>query len=90
MVCDMVHSCVYILKSVKSDRYYIGFSQDLERRLGEHNSGKVRATKYSRPWQLVYSEEHADATSARQREQQLKRMKSRVYLDALMAERGSG
>ncbi|KAA0242406.1 MAG: GIY-YIG nuclease family protein, partial [Chlorobiota bacterium] len=47
---------VYILKSLKVDRYYIGHTKDLERRLTEHNSSKTRSTKAYVPWKIVYCE----------------------------------
>jgi len=79
-------SFVYVLQSERNSRYYTGFSSDPEARLTEHNEGKVRATRYLVPWVLVYREECADATAARKRECQIKAMKSRVYLESLIAE----
>ena len=75
---------VYILRSERNGRYYTGSSFDPLRRLDEHNAGKVTATRYLRPWSLVYTEEFPDATTARQREYKLKSMKSRVYLESLI------
>ena len=43
---------VYIIKSVKNSRYYIGSTIDIDRRLKEHNSGKVFSTKGNIPWEL--------------------------------------
>ncbi len=77
---------VYILRSERNSRYYTGFSADPRRRLQEHNGGKVRATRYARPWTLVYTEQFEDETSARRREYKLKSMKSRAYLEALISE----
>ena len=78
-------SFVYILQSERNGRYYTGFSSDPEARLREHHDGKVRATRYLVPWVLVYREECAGATAARKREYQIKAMKSRVYLESLIA-----
>ncbi|MEW6194660.1 MAG: GIY-YIG nuclease family protein [Bacteroidota bacterium] len=36
---------VYILLSEKDHKRYIGFTDNLERRLSEHNSGLVKSTK---------------------------------------------
>ena len=82
----MAHS-VYILRSERNGRYYIGYSADPERRLKEHNEGKVKATKYGRPWVLVYAEQFEDSTTARRREYKLKSMKSRKYLEAIIGGR---
>ncbi|MEO7666630.1 MAG: GIY-YIG nuclease family protein [Dehalococcoidia bacterium] len=75
---------VYILQSQRNGRYYIGFSTDPQKRLAEHNNGRVRSTKNLRPWMMVYTEEHPDETSARQREYYIKSMKSRVYIQSLI------
>ena len=80
---------VYILRSERNGRYYTGSSEDPVRRLDEHNAGRVIATRYLRPWSLVYTEECPDGTTARQREYKLKSMKSRVYLESLI-ERSAG
>jgi putative endonuclease len=79
---------VYVIRSERNGRYYIGFSGRPEARLEEHNAGTVKATRYLRPWTLVYSEQFTDASAARRREHHLKSMKSRKYLEALI--RGSG
>ncbi len=73
-------SYVYILKSVNTSRYYIGCTDDLERRLREHNNGKSASTKAFRPWQLAHSEYFKTLAEARQRERYLKAQKSRVLL----------
>ena len=64
---------VYILKSLKTGKLYIGHSDNLDRRIEEHNTG--RGGKYTRqngPWKLVYSETHPDRSSAMKRERYLK------------------
>ena len=76
---------VYILKSQRNGRYYVGHTTAIARRFAEHQDGKVKATRYLRPWTLAYSEEHADATAARKREWYLKQLKSRRALEELMA-----
>jgi putative endonuclease len=76
---------VYILKSQKTSRYYIGYSHSPDRKLTEHNSGKVRSTKNFRPWIKVYAEECATELIAIRREREIKSMKSRVYIEKLIA-----
>ncbi|UCC99921.1 MAG: GIY-YIG nuclease family protein [Phycisphaerales bacterium] len=64
---------VYILQSLKTGRLYIGHTDDLARRLGEHNTS--RGGKYTRrtgPWKLVYYEQHPARSSAAKRERYLK------------------
>jgi len=67
---------VYILKSIKHSRYYIGHSQDHIKRLSEHNRGKVRSTKAYIPWVIVYQEEYLTKSEAYKREMQIKSYKS--------------
>ena len=67
---------VYILKSLKTSRYYIGYSNDPVERLKEHNGGKVRSTKGYRPWQIVHSEIFSNKALARKRELEIKSYKS--------------
>lgn len=45
---------VYILQSQKDKTYYYGFTEDLKRRITEHNSGKVEYTKKHNPYVLVW------------------------------------
>ena len=71
---------VYILESLKSGRYYIGCSNDVERRLKKHNAGVVQATKKHRPFGLRLKQEFQNITEARQVEAKLKRLKRRDYI----------
>ena len=66
---------VYILKSSNYNRYYIGHSADIEKRLREHNAGKVRSTKAYRPWEIIYFEVKSDKKEAYKREMQIKSFK---------------
>ena len=63
---------VYVLKSQKYKRIYIGFSSDLKKRIKEHNSGKTKSTKYGAPWELVYYEAFFSKKDALKREAGLK------------------
>ncbi len=63
---------VYVIKSEVDSRLYVGFTENIERRLKEHNSGKTRSTKGYIPWKLVYKEEVKERVDARQREKYLK------------------
>src|SRR5258706_7537057 len=75
---------VYILQSQSTGRYYIGYSELPERRLSEHNSGKVKSTRPYRPWVKVYIEQFATESEAMNREKEIKSKKSRVYLERLI------
>ena len=79
---------VYILYSETSDRYYVGSCCDIDQRLERHNAGATKSTKPYRPWVVAYSEEFDANQDARKRESQIKKMKSRKYIESLI-ERGS-
>ena len=64
---------VYILQSLKIERLYIGFTDNIEQRLAAHNRGDVRSTKAYRPYRVLRVEQYESKTDARKRELQLKR-----------------
>jgi putative endonuclease len=74
----------YILKSIKSGRYYIGHTSDIEERLERHNTGKVTATKNKGPWLVIYFETCESKAEANSRELYIKSMKSRIYIEKLI------
>ena len=63
---------IYILKSINYDKTYIGITNNLERRLKEHNAGKSIYTRRFKPWEIVYTEELPDRTAARKKEKYFK------------------
>lgn len=63
---------VYILKSRKDEKLYIGYTEDLRRRFAEHNRGENRATKSRVPLDLLYYEAYASQADAKARERRLK------------------
>ncbi|MCH8993434.1 MAG: GIY-YIG nuclease family protein [Chloroflexi bacterium] len=46
----------YVLQSVADGHFYVGITNDLQRRLREHNKGRQRSTRARRPFRIVYSE----------------------------------
>ncbi|MBE9515005.1 MAG: GIY-YIG nuclease family protein, partial [Chloroflexi bacterium] len=60
----------YVLLSESGNRYYIGSTKNISRRVAQHNDGKCRSTKSYRPWKLVYSESFQSLSEARQRERE--------------------
>lgn len=64
---------LYLLKSEKSSKAYIGVTTDLKRRFHEHNKGLSAATKVGTPWKLIYYEAFLTKKLALQREYKLKR-----------------
>ncbi len=75
---------VYILMSEKTGTYYVGHAQNLNSRLERHNQGRVKYTKSKRPWDLVYFEEYPDRSSAMTREENIKKRKSKQFIDSLV------
>ena len=71
---------VYVLRSLKNGRLYTGSTDNLERRLAEHQRGKTRYTRHAGPFELAYFEEHATRLVARRRERALKGGQGRAYL----------
>jgi len=63
---------VYILKSKKDSKLYLGSTNNLRKRFQEHNLGKVFSTKNRIPFDLVYSEIYKSEKDARMREHNLK------------------
>ena len=76
---------VYILFSKKLNKFYVGSSTDIDRRLTEHNSGKSKFTSRGMPWLLIYKEDYSTLTEAKKRELQIKKRKSRFYLQELIS-----
>lgn len=66
---------VYIIKSEKTNRYYIGYTSNLNDRLRHHNSGSTASTKSGIPWNIVYTENFPTKKEAWLREHQIKRYK---------------
>ena len=76
---------LYILQSKKNNRYYVGVTNDIERRLEEHNSGYVKSTAHYRPWTLKRVEEFPDMNLAYQRERFIKAKHSRKIIEIIIA-----
>ncbi|NIP32922.1 GIY-YIG nuclease family protein [Candidatus Saccharibacteria bacterium] len=62
----------YILKSLKDGKLYKGFTNNLRRRLDEHNAGSSKSTKSRRPFKLMYYEAFSSKEDAMRREKQMK------------------
>jgi putative endonuclease len=75
---------VYIIQSQKDESYYIGSTQDLDEPLHRHNQGRSNYTKAKSPWELVYSEEFHDRSSAVRPENEIKSHKSRGFIETLV------
>ena len=75
---------VYVLKSLKDKRTYIGCTKNLENRLKEHNFGEVKSTKNRVPFILWYKEEFVNKYEAFRREQHFKTSWGRRQLKKIL------
>jgi len=87
---------VYVLKSMINDKLYIGFADDIKKRLEKHNRGEIYWTKRHKPWRLIYFEGYLSKQDAINREKQLKRfakgfaqLKRRLKLTLALADKSS-
>ena len=69
---------VYVIKSNPRGKLYIGSTDNLVRRLKEHNDGQNRSTKPYLPWKIVYTEGYFLRDDAIDRERTLKQF-GKVY-----------
>lgn len=73
---------VYILKSINfPDQIYIGFSSDLEKRLSNHNDGKVIYTRKYLPWEVMTYTTFKDKNLAQKFEKYLKSGSGRSFIN---------
>ena len=64
---------VYILQSLKTEKLYIGHTDNLARRVKEHNAGYGgKYTRQNAPWALLYNESYPNRSAAVKRERYLK------------------
>jgi putative endonuclease len=75
---------VYVLKSAILGIYYVGSTDDIDRRIKEHNNGLSKYTKNKGPWVLLYSERYNTLKEARQREKLIKSWKKRTAIEKLI------
>ena len=75
---------LYVLQSSKSGRYYVGSAIDPDRRLTQHNSNSVKATRNRGPWSRVALLAFADVSAARKAEAYVKKLKSRRLVELII------
>jgi len=72
MVGQVMSYTVYVLLSLVAKKSYVGFTDNLKRRIKEHNAGITSFTKRYKPWKVIYMEEFETQFEAREREKYLK------------------
>ena len=75
---------VYIIYSSSLDQYYVGNSENTEDRLFRHNNSGSKSTKKANDWELVYTEIFPTKSEATKRELEIKKKKSRKYIEWLI------
>jgi len=70
----------YVIQSQRSKRWYTGSTNDLRKRLNQHNTGKSTWTKNGTPWKLIYYKACLDEQDARSREKYLKTGMGKRYI----------
>ncbi|MFA5144288.1 MAG: GIY-YIG nuclease family protein [Candidatus Omnitrophota bacterium] len=75
---------VYVLLSEKDKNFYIGFTENIEQRLDEHNAGNNVSTRSRRPFSLIYYEGHASKSDTLRREGYFKTSKGKTTLRQIL------
>jgi putative endonuclease len=75
-----------VLRSLKKDSLYIGYTSDLQKRFKEHNYGMNFSTKPYMPWQLIHYEAYLDKEDAMRREKYLKTSQGSRLLKRMLKE----
>jgi putative endonuclease len=71
---------IYIIQSLVNERYYVGQTENLLKRIDEHNSGKSPSTSHGKPWQIIFQETFPTRSSAMQFESKIKKRDIKRFL----------
>lgn len=71
---------IYILQSIKDKNWYTGYTDNLKRRITEHNQGKNFSTRHRKPFKLIYYEACLNLQDAKSREKFLKTGMGKRYI----------
>ena len=77
---------VYILRSLKDDKNYAGYTKNLELRFEQHINGEVESTKHRRPLELIYFEACLNQKDALKREKYFKTHYGKMFLKNRLAQ----
>ncbi len=75
---------VYILFSSTKEKFYIGFTSDIEQRILRHNQKSKGFTGNNNDWKIVYTETFSEKSEAIAREKQIKSWKSKSKIQELI------
>jgi putative endonuclease len=77
---------VYILLNEGKNRTYIGVTDDVNKRLAEHNAGRVKSSQPYRPYKVIHIESFETLSEARQKEKYYKSSTGRRRLKEMLFE----
>jgi len=77
---------VYLIQSDVDNSFYVGYSQDPNKRLLAHNNGESTYTRRKMPWKLLYIEEYNSKSEALKREKFLKAQRNTEFYKKLIKE----
>lgn len=77
---------VYIIYSTKLDKYYVGYTENIEIRINQHNQGISTFTAKASDWIIKWKEEQPSRAAAMKREKHIKKQKSRKYIEWLITQ----
>lgn len=81
---------VYVLRSKHDDKFYVGYTGDLQKRLRLHNAGRVLSTRERRPLEVIYYEACLARGDALKREKYLKTAYGKRYIKNRLREHLNG
>lgn len=78
--------CVYVIYNKDAEKYYIGQTEDIERRLNQHNNHtfKTYTSRFPGEWELIHQESVATRSEALKREKGLKSGRGREYIKTII------
>jgi putative endonuclease len=77
---------IYILLNEAKSRTYTGVTDDVNKRLAEHNAGRVKSSQPYRPYKVVHIESFETLSEARQMEKFYKSTTGRRRLKEMLFE----
>jgi len=83
---SMKHGFVYIIQRVEKDEFYVGSAADVANRLKQHNAGNVVATKYKRPYKLVFQQQFDSLDAAKRIERRIKSWRRRDWIERTISD----
>mgnify|MGYP001618531377 FL=1 len=75
--------CVYILKD-RNGKFYVGSTDNLERRLRQHKNGHTQTTKKMDNFEIILKQEYGSLNLARKIELKIKKLKRKDYIEKMI------